>query len=71
MPGSITSSTITSNGSFEARASPTGPSPAVSTSYPSPAKRSDTVSATEGSSSTNKMRELIHPLRSATLECSR
>src|SRR5215831_12006024 len=46
-----------------ALANPASPSPAVSTSYPSAVSKSETVSTSPGSSSTNSMRKLILKLR--------
>src|SRR5215468_4995222 len=61
--GNITSSTIRSKPPASALASPNSPSPAESISYPSAANRSDMVTTNPGSSSINRMRELILKLR--------
>src|SRR5260370_38773711 len=57
--GSMTSRIIRSNLLPDAFASPVSPSAALSTSYPAAARRSETVRTSPGSSSTNRMRELI------------
>src|SRR5579871_5028133 len=63
LPGSITSRITRSRLRFRPCFKPLGPSIAVSTRYPSAARRSDTVRLNPGSSSTKRMFEFNLLLR--------